>query len=904
MLHRTMTPLPALASRKRLREEAFYRPGHVVLLADPAVPIAGLLARNLAGGGFQGRRSIIGMVHEGFEAAADVASLAEPPDLAVIALAPEALEPAMAALGAKGCPAAVVPGAAPDLAGIAARTGVRALGQGSFGICVPAIGLNASLSHLAPRKGKLALVCQSSALARAVLDWAEAENVGFSHVIGIGGNADLGFAHALDWLSRDPATGAILLDLRRIKNPRMFVSAARAAARTRPVVAIRAGGRLEDPTGTPDAVMEAVLRRAGVLRVTGLDDLLSAAETLARVRLSARGAVAAQPGDRIAILSNATGLAHLAADAVLAGGGRLAALPPEALASLAVGLPAGWHGRNPIVISSLGGPRAGTGLGEGAAMLAALPEVDAVIAVHAPVPGENAETIAAGLAAAAKATRAAPVLVAWAGEATAGPQRAALARVGLAVFPTPEAAVRGALHLAQDRRNRRAAAELPGREVLALSPDRAAVAALFARVRSEGRLKLTEDEALSVLAAYGLPVVRGRVAPTVEHAVAAAGALGFPVVLKLRSPDIARKTEVGGVALSLRSGAAVREAAAAMTEAARRLRPEARLDGFLVQQEAARGLELRLRLEEDRMFGPFIGFGLGGTAAELLGDEAFDLPPINDALAKGLIGRSRAARLLAGFRDHRPADIEAVEAAIVRLSQVAVDFPEILSLGVNPLVARPDGVVALDAACTLRPAGEVGMLAIPPYPEEWVTRWTTRGGAALTIRPIRPEDAEAHAAFFARLTPEDIRWRFFSQLRELPPQQIARMTQLDYDREMAFVAVRTLADGTEEILGVSRLIREPDGETGEFAVIVDRAMKGQGLGRQLMERLFDWARATGIRTIAGQVLADNAPMLAFVKGLGFTLRRSPEDEEIFDVRRPTSFPGPLPRPAPGPVPPG
>uniref|UniRef100_UPI0022EB7C95 GNAT family N-acetyltransferase n=1 Tax=Falsiroseomonas oryzae TaxID=2766473 RepID=UPI0022EB7C95 len=341
----------------------------------------------------------------------------------------------------------------------------------------------------------------------------------------------------------------------------------------------------------------------------------------------------------------------------------------------------------------------------------------------------------------------------------------------------------------------------------------------------------------------------------------------------------------------LRSAAALREAAAAMLEAAARLRPAARLDGFLVQEEARRGVELRLRLDDDAMFGPFIGFGLGGTAADLLGDEAFDLPPLNDALAGGLVRRSRAAILLRGYRDHPPADIDAVEDALVRLSQIAVDFPEIAALGINPLVARPDGVVALDASCRLRPAGQGALLAIPPYPQEWVTRWTTRAGEALTVRPIRPEDAEAHGEFFRRLTPEDIRWRFFSQLRELPPQQIARMTQLDYDREMAFVAVRTRPDGTEELLGVSRLIREPDGETGEFAVIVDRQMKGQGLGQHLMQRLFDWARASGIATVAGQVLADNAPMLAFVKRLGFTLKRSAEDEEVFDVRRPTTLPG-------------
>ena len=867
--------LPPIAGT-RFREAALYRPQSVVLVGDPALGQTGVVAANLVGGGFKGRLFCVGLEHPGLEAAARIAALPVAPDLAVLSVAPEALDASMAALAARGCFAAIVPGAAPELGELARRHGMRALGQGSFGVCIPSIGLNASLSHLQPRPGKLALICQSSAIARAVLDWAAAENVGFSHVIGIGGNADLGFAHALDWLSRDPNTGAVLLDLRRIKNRRMFVSAARAAARTRPVVAIRAGGRLDDASGVSDAVMGAVLRRAGVLRVAGLDDLLSAAETLARVKLSARSG----GGDRIAIVSNSTGLGQLAADAVIGAGARLAELPDAAVKALSITLPAGWTGRNPISL----GPTMGTQLGEAAAMVAALPEVDAVIAMHAPVPGERAETVAAGLTAAAKATRAAPVLVGWAGEATAAPQRLALAQAGLAVFATPEAAVRGALHLVADRRNRAAAAELPGREVLELSPDRRTVLRLFLRVRAEGRLHLTEDEALSVLTAYGMPVVPGRVAAGPAEAGDAAVMLGFPVALKLRSAEIGRKTDVGGVVLNLGSAAEVVAAADAMARRAASLRPDARLDGFLVQRMAGRAQELRMRLGDDRMFGPYIAFGPGGTAADILADEVFDLPPLNRPLADALVARSRAARLLAGYRDHPAVEVGAVAESLVRLSQIAVDFPEIAAMSVNPFFADPEGVLAADASLELRPEGGAAALAIPPYPEELCRPWTGRDGASLLVRPIRPEDAEAHGAFVRRLTPQDIRWRFFSQLKELPRAQIARMTQIDYDREIAFVAMRTEADGAETMLGVSRLIRETDGRSGEFAVVVDASMKGQGLGRHLMERLFDWARSHNIEEIVGQVLADNAPMLAFVKSLGFALKRSPEDEEVFEAR--------------------
>ncbi|HEY4251141.1 MAG TPA: GNAT family N-acetyltransferase [Roseomonas sp.] len=869
----------ALSRRPGFRDAALFRPDSVALIADPALGITGLLARNLAAGGFRGRLMAVGLEGAGFETAPDIAGLPAAPDLAVLCLPPERQEAAMAALAARGGFAAVLPGAAPDLAGISARTGVQALGQGSFGIAVPAIGLNATLSHLPPRPGRLALVTQSAALARAVLDWAEAEAVGFSHVIGIGGNAGIGFALTLDWLARDAATGAILLDLRRIKNRRLFISAARAAARTRPVLALRAGGRLDDASGLSDQIMQAALRRAGVLRVAGLEAMLSAAETLARVRLSTRVGADAT-GDRIAIVTNGTGLGQLAADAVIAGGGRLAQFPPEAIAALAMSLPPGSSGRNPISL----GPLAGTHLGEAAAMLGALPGVDAVIALHAPVPDEKPETVRETLVAAARASRGAPVLVGWAGEATGRVQRAALAEAGVAVFPTPEAVVRGALHLAADRAARAAAAELPPADVLDLAPDRAAVRRLVAALRAEGRRAMREDEALSVLAAYGLPTVPHRAAMGPEEAAAAAAMLGFPVVLKARCDDLPRKTEVGGVVLGLTTPEAVRRAAQAMETRIATRHPDIRRMGFLVQRQAARAQELRLRLGDDAMFGPWIGFGRGGTAADIDPDEGFDLPPLNLPLATALIARTRTARLLGGYRDHPAADRLAIADALVRLSQIAVDFPEVATLSVNPLVADAEGVLALDATLTLRPEGQRSHLAIPPYPAALAEDWVALDGSRLLIRPIRPEDATALGEFFRALAPEDVRFRFFSALKELPPAMTARLTQIDYDREMAFCAVRREAGRHDRILGVARLIREPGGESGEFSVVVVPAMKGKGVASALMQRILDWGRDQGMRHAAGQILADNRPMLAFMRTLGFAIHRLPEDDSVVEAR--------------------
>jgi len=879
MLRRTMLPAMHAPPGRGFRDAALLRPASLVLVAAGTSAEAPVLARNIAAGGFRGRLFAVGLEREGFETADSLAALPIAPDLAVLCLPPEALAGAMAALAAKGCHAAVVPGPAPDLSGLEAATGVRALGQGSFGVAVPAIGLNATLSHVPIRQGRLALVTQSSAIARAVLDWAAAESVGFSHVVGIGGNQGIGFALVLDWLARDPGTGAILLDLRRIRNRRLFVSAARAAARVRPVVAIRAGGRLADASGEADAVMEAALRRAGVLRVAGLEDLLAAAETLARVRVPARAL--SGPGDRIAVATNGVGLGMLASDALLAGGARLAEIPQEALAALAMGLPGGFSGRNPLAL----GPGAAHRLGEAAAMLAALPGVDAVLALYAPAPEDSPELVREALAAAVKANRGAPILVGWPGEATAGAERARLAEAGVAVFATPEAAARGALHLAQDRRNRAAAAELPAREVLELAPDRRRAAVILAGARAAGRGELTEEEALALLDAYGVPTVPRRAVAGPAEAGDAAAMLGFPVVLKILSPDIRRKTEVGGVVLGLMSAAAVRREAEAMAARVAAARPAARITGFLVQRQAGGGQELRLRLGDDAMFGPWIAFGRGGTAAEIYRDDGFDLPPLNLALAHALIRRTRTARLLAGWRDHPPADIAAIAEALVRLSQIAVDFPEIAACSINPLVADAQGVLALDASASLRPEGERGLLAIPPYPAELARPWRGRDGREVMVRPIRPEDAAAHAEAFRRLSPEDIRYRFFSAMGELSPAQIARLTQIDYDREMAFVAVERGTDGVERTVGVARLIREPGGESGEFAVIVDPAWKGQGLARHLMERLFAWGRSVGLREVVGQVLAENRPMLAFVRALGFTVRPSPEDPEVMEARK-------------------
>lgn len=883
MLEGTAMPWLPRAARSRFHPERLFRPAGIAVLGAETAEGALVLA-NLHAGGFAGTIETL-----------DIAALAAPPrpsDVAPPDLAPPDLAPpdlavlaaplddpraVLGGLAARGCFAAIATAMTPGLRSAARASGVRVLGPGSFGLAIPALGVNATLGHLPVPAGRTALVSQSAALCRAVLDWAGPNGVGFSHIVGIGGNADIGFGLTLDWLARDPATGAILLDIRRLKNPRAFISAARAAARLRPVVALCAGGLLRDaddetqppethPIVGAEAAFAAAGRRAGLLVVNRFEDLLAAAETLSRAPPLTR--------EPLAIVTTAIAPGEMAADEALRLGIPLHPLPPAARAALERQLPPELAGRDgaatPLYIG-LDQPARFTAALE---HLAATPDIGGILAVFAP-PAQRqsaaeAESWVTDIAAAAHAIKR-PLLIAAMGETTAAPLRRHLADAGLPVFATPEQAVHGFHHLLQHRRNRLAARELPPSTVLRLLPDRAAAKLIFATARRAGRRALLQDEAMAVLSAYDVPVVPTRAAASPEDAGVAATLLGYPIALKLR-----RTTKPGApsVALDLADADAVTRAAARMAAG-----PE-HPHGFLVQRQIHRAREFSITLGDDAVFGPMLGFGLGGSAGAILGDSTIDLPPLNLPLAHALIARSRLAPLLGAFREFPPANSDAIAETLVRVSQLVVDFPEIAGLRIDPLFVDGEGVVVGDAGLTLRPAGECAPFAIPPYPAELEARWTA-GGETLLIRPIRPEDAEAHGAFFQRLSPDDVRYRFFSPMRVLSAEQMARMTQVDYQREIAFIAVR---ETTGETVAVARLVRELDEISSEFAIIVQPDMKGKGLASHLMRRLIDWAREQGMTEIAGQILADNAPMLAFIRHLGFALHRLPGEEDVLEAR--------------------
>lgn len=792
-------------------------------------------------------------------------------DLALVADEAEQVPAALAAHAARNACGAIVlsymPGS--NLRQIAVAAGIRALGSHSFGIVLPGLGLNGSSFAFVPETGRVALVGQSSSIARAVIDWAVPNKVGFSHLIGIGRNdASIGFGLVLDHLGRDPKTSAIMVEIDRLRDPRAFFSAARMAARLRPVVAIAPGLWLKDPSGGAYHAMEAALGRIGVLLTGSINEFLAAAETLSRVKPAYH--------EGLAILTNSISLGRMAADEAIRAGVRLATLSPESIQVLSLATSAPPPPVGPI----FAGKRGKTALADVAAMLSAAPEVGGILVVHAPTCEDDDVAIAA-LTACAKTVKV-PLLIAAMGEETGLANRHALSAAGLACFDSPEAAIAGFRHLLENRRNRTQARELPTSLVLDVHPNRASVTGRISAALSDGLTQLVQDAALAVLDAYHIPTLESRHAATPDEAASMATILGFPAVLKLSHPDVPTNQLAGSVALNLKDANAVKTAAHAMLACLGPLDADPEKAGFVVQVQAAQGLTLRVRVADNPVLGPVIGLGSGGGDPEAISHLAIGLPPLNLALAHGLIHRSEIAPKLHAMRGQAAIDESALAELLVRVSQLVIDTPEIMTLDIDPIFATDKKVVVASARIVLRPTGEARPpLVISPYPSELTSHYTAHGQNFL-LRPVRPEDADAHAAMLARFSPEDMRFRFFSPLRQLPIEQIVRLTDIDYTREMAIIATH---EASGQTAGVARLVRnDTDGKTAEFAVAIDPAFKKYGLGTILMQDVIAWGQANEVQEIVGQILADNAPMLAFIRRLGFTVRRMPDEPDIMEAK--------------------
>jgi acetyltransferase len=868
-------------------------PGHVVM-------------QNLLHGGFEGPimpvsstdRAISGVL-----AYRRIEDLPITPDLAVVSTPlPTALND-IRALGSRGTRAAILlaheperrtphrSGKPEDLRDEASRYGLRILGPDCMGVMVPGIGLNASIAHTPAQPGGVAFVSQSSTISAAVLDWACERDIGFSHFISLGDTADICFGDVIDYLGSDPMTRAILLYIESIQNGRGFVSAGRGASRNKPILVIKSGrtpeGRLaasgqSGAAGTDD-VYDAVIRRAGMLRVDGFSELFAAVETLARSR--------PLRGERLAILSNGRGMAVMAVDAVVLNGGQLTKLNETTLAALDPLLPPGRPLLNPIDMEADAPPQH-----YGAAMKALLadPEVDAVMVLHAPSSGVSSSKAAEAVIQAQKEARGA-VLTSWMGGARVAEARHLFGANKIPSYDTPNQAVDAFMHMVRYRRSQEMLMETPTSVPVDFTPATDAARLMVDEYLNTGRNFLAGREAKSLLSAYSVATAEARIAKTPDEAAAVAQTMGFPVALRLVSgqPAGTRSQRVDPL---LETPVEVKAAAERMMAGIGARESQTAIQGFSLERIARHPgtHEVMIRVADDPIFGPVIMFGHGGLATDIIGDRAVALPPLNTSLARELLSRTRIYRLLHGYGDCPPADIDALCLTLVQVSQMIIDLPQIATLEINPLLVDDKGVYAATAQILIARPTEASerRLAIRPYPKELEEEFVMPSGRTVMLRPIRPEDEPAHHEFIAKCSPEDLRLRFFHLIRRLPHAEMARLTQIDYDREMAFLATAEKPDGSgPETLGVVRTVTDLHNDQTEYAILVRSDMKGQRLGWILMDKIIRYTRSRGTKRIMGLVLADNRKMLDLVHRLGFESRRVPDDDLMeveLDLREPAS----------------
>ncbi|MCA9188160.1 MAG: bifunctional acetate--CoA ligase family protein/GNAT family N-acetyltransferase [Planctomycetales bacterium] len=847
--------------------------------------VGGTVMRNLLSSGFEGPvlpvnpkyRSVAGVLTYN-----DVSQLPLPPDMAVICTPPATVPEIVSQLGELGTKAAVVLTAGMDEEGDrfgrtqqqlmleAARPNLmRILGPNCVGLVSSVSKVNASFVHTAPLAGELAFLTQSGALSTAVLDWAKSNGIGLSHFVSVGNSADIDFGDLLDYLASDSGTSAILMYIESIKLRRKFMSAARAAARNKPVLAVKAGrvreGALAAASHTgalagSDMVYDAALRRAGILRVESIEDLFNAVETLARARPLS--------GERLAILTNGGGPGVMATDMLIRQGGTLATLNSATIEKLDAVLPANWSHINPIdVIGDATAERYAQAL----QILLEDNDIDAVLVLHAPTALVSSQSVAEAVVNLANSSTR-TVLTCWLGKQAVADARRVFAENRIPSYESPEDAITAFLQMVHHRQSRQIAVETPRTNGEKQVPDTTKAREVIEQASTSQREWLTEPEAKKVLEAYGIPTVRTLIATSSEEAAVCAHQLGFPVAVKILSPDIVHKSDIGGVALDLDTPAAVTAAASRILRRAKVAHPDAEITGLTVQQMVHRTgtIELIIGVASDATFGPVILFGHGGTATEVIGDRAVALPPLNLALADEMVQRTRIAKLLAGYRDRPPANMPEVLQALVRVSHLVVDFPEIQELDINPLLADHRGVIALDARIRVQPATDSmhDRLAILPYPR-YLEESQVFDGMEIRLRPIRPDDEAMCREFSRHVAPDAARFQFAGREWTLAEHDLPRNTQIDFNREMAIVAVR--GDDTSEpvVLGVVRGVADPDNIEAEFAIIVHPDFEGKGLGKLMLDKLARYYQQRGTTRLVGRTSVANQRMIALARHLDF-----------------------------------
>lgn len=853
--------------------------------------VGGKVLANLVGGGFRGVVYPVNAEAEavlGVPCYPDVAHLPKTPDLAIVCSPAEEVPRHVAACGEAGIRGLIIMSAGFKETGEAGRkleqdiraaqarfAGMRIIGPNCLGIVVPRLNLNASFAPASPRDGDIAFISQSGALCASVLDWALESRIGFSHFVSIGNALDVDFGDLIDYFGEDEHTRSIILYIESISDARAFMTAARAFARQKPIIAFKAGRfpasaqAAASHTGamaSEDAVYDAAFQRTGVARVSDLADVFDCAALIGRGKIPA--------GPRLALVTNAGGPGVIATDELIAQHGVLATLSPETMARLDEDLPPAWSHGNPVDVLGDANSRR---IEKAVQSVLADPNVDAVLAIVTPQAMTNPTATARVLGKLAEHSRK-PLLAAWLGGRAMREGLPILAEAGIAAYPTPEPAVRAFMTLVAYARNLETLYETPKDVAIQLPYDRAEAKRRFVATRLAAGDILSEDVSKELIASYGIPVTQPLAAASAGEAVAIAGQLGYPVVLKVRSPDITHKTDVGGVALDLAGAEMVTAAYDNIVRNVKERRPDARLAGVTVQKmiQAEDALELILGVKKDPVFGTVIMAGMGGVGAELLADRSLGFPPLNERLAMRMLESLRMWPLLTGYRGRKPVNVEALVQVLIRLSYLAADYPEITELDINPLLCTPAEVVALDARIVVdralvgAEAEPYAHLALRPYPEKYVKQITLTDGTAVTLRPIRPEDEPLWLAMLGSCSKETIYSRF-RYLFDWSTHDVAtRYCYIDYAREIAIVAEIVAAD-RRTLIGVGRLVADPGHEEGEYAVLVVDAWQNRELGGVLTDYCIEIARAWNLKRVVAQTTTDNRPMIAVFERRGFSV---------------------------------
>jgi len=855
---------------------------------------------NLVGSGFAGvvypvnpRRESV----QGIHAYKDIPSLPNVPDLAVICTPAPTVPGIVRACGEIGTRGVVIISAGFREIGAEGRElerlvleeknkfdGMRIMGPNCLGIIVPGISLNASFATATPDKGHIGFISQSGALCTSILDWAIDEGIGFSYFVSVGNMLDVNMADLIDYLGSATETQSIILYIESITEAREFMSASRAFARTKPIVAYKAGRFAESAAAAAshtgamagvDAVYEAAFQRAGIERIFQIEDMFDCAELLDRQE--------PPKGDRLAIVTNAGGPGVMTTDALIDRNGKLATLSEETMQKLDECLPTCWSHGNPVDVLGDAPPER---YARPIEIVLADKGVDAVLVILTPQAMTDPTATALAVSRVAAESRK-PILTAWMGGHVVSEGVRLLSEAGIPTYDTPGKAVRAFMHLVSYSRNLELLYETPRDIPVEFTLDRQRLRGVFDTILTEGNEILSENVSKAFLEAYEIPVTKPRAARTADEAVDAARRCGYPVVLKIHSPQITHKTDVGGVALDLPSDETVRDTFKEMTENAKRLRPDANIVGVTVQKMVSfpNSFELIMGTKKDPVFGSVIMVGMGGTAAELFRDRALALPPLSESLARKMLESLKSWPLLQGYRGKPGANIDRLIEILMRFSYLVADYPEIKELDINPLLVTPKEVIALDARVVVdrelvvhavRPYAH---LAIRPYPEEFVAERKMKDGTPVILRPIKPEDEPLWHDLVADCSTETIRFRFSYLFKQTTHEMATRYCFIDYDRELAIVA-EVEEEGQRKLIGVGRLVADMDHEAAEYAVIVVDRWQGHGLGGVITDYCLELAKKWGVKRLVAETTRNNSRALATFRNRGFELDATQEEDVV------------------------